>query len=82
MLEKDYTAESAGGPDAPGLRRLSLRWKALQALGAVLVAFAVTIDWPPASGPTLPPTRALLLILGACVFGAGIFAERRRGVGA
>ena len=82
MSERDYKAESAGDRDVPVSRRLSFRWKVLQGLGAVLVALAVMIYWPTASDPTLPSTRSFLLMLGACVFVAGLLAERRRDVGA
>lgn len=51
---------------------MALRWKVLVALGALLIALAIFVDWPPPSESGLPETRSFLLFLGAIVGLAGL----------
>jgi hypothetical protein len=51
---------------------MALRWKALVALGAVLIAMALFVEWPPPSESIFPETRSFLLFLGAIVGVAGL----------
>lgn len=51
---------------------MELRWKLLVVLGAVLIALAMLVDWPPPSESSLPETRSFLLFLGAIVGMAGL----------
>jgi hypothetical protein len=51
---------------------MALRWKLLVALGAVLIALALFVDWPPPSESGLPETKSFLLFLGALVGMAGL----------
>lgn len=60
------------GSDA--FRRITLRWRIMKAVGAILIALGVFIDWPPRLDPSLPETSSFLLILGALVGGAGFLA--------
>lgn len=58
------------------LRRISIRWKVLQALGAVLIAMGLFVDWPPPTEPNLPDTSSFLIILGGLLGAAGFVAFR------
>jgi hypothetical protein len=60
------------------LRRISIRWKVLQALGAVLIALGLFIDWPAPVEATLPDTSSFLVILGGLLGAAGLFAAFRQ----
>ena len=51
---------------------MALRWKLLVALGCLLIALALLVDWPPPSDSSLPATRSFLLFLGAVVGAAGL----------
>ena len=53
-------------------RGMALRWKLLVGLGAVLLALAFLVEWPPPSDPSLPQTKAFLVFLGAVVGIAGL----------
>lgn len=77
--EKKQKAESSDAQAATVSRRLSLRWKVLRVVGAILTALSLMIEWPLPSDPTLPATRSLLLALGVLVFVAGVFGEWSRG---
>ena len=55
-------------------RRISIRWKGMQALGAVLIAMGLFVDWPPLQEAGLPDTSSVLIILGGLVGAAGLFA--------
>lgn len=75
--EYDQTIKAYGMPDQRSsdvFRQMALRWKVMEGVGAVLIALAVFIDWPPRLDPSLPETSSFLLILGALVGGAGFLA--------
>lgn len=59
-------------------QRISLRGTVMQALGAVLIAMGLFVDWPPSSEAGLPDTSSFLLILGVLVGAAGLLAAFRR----
>jgi hypothetical protein len=59
-------------------RRISIRWKVLQGLGAILIAMGLFIDWPPPQEANLPDTSSFLIILGGLLGVAGLLAELRR----
>lgn len=59
-------------------QRISIRWKVLQALGAVLTALGLFVDWPPPQETDLPDTASLFVILGGLLGAAGLLAARRR----
>lgn len=46
----------------------------MQALGAVLIAMGLFVDWPPLQEAGLPDTSSVLIILGGLVGAAGLFA--------
>ncbi|UVT16325.1 MAG: hypothetical protein H8K04_01800 [Nitrospira sp.] len=58
-------------------RRISIRWKVLQALGAILIALGLFIDWAPPQEATLPDTSSFLIILGGLLGAAGLLAAFR-----
>jgi hypothetical protein len=80
LSEKGQKAESPDEQVATISRRLSLRWKVLQVIGAVLIALSVMIEWPVPSDPALPATQSYLLVLGVLVFVTGLFGDRFRGL--
>jgi hypothetical protein len=53
-------------------RKISLRWKVLQVLGAILMALGLLIDWPPPQEANLPDTASFLMIVGALLGVAGL----------
>lgn len=59
-------------------RRISIRWKVLQALGAILIAMGLFVDWQPPQEACLPNTSSFLIILGGLLGAAGFFAALRR----
>jgi hypothetical protein len=59
-------------------RRIALRWKVLQGVGAILIALGMFIDWPARVDASLPETSSFLLILGTLVGGAGLFGGMRQ----
>ena len=59
------------------VRGISIRWKILQVLGAVLIAMGLFIDWPPPTESNLPDTSSFLIILGGLVGAAGFFVAFR-----
>lgn len=59
-------------------RKISLRWKALQVLGTVLMAFGLFIDWPPPQDADLPDTASFLMIIGALLGVVGLLLALRR----
>jgi hypothetical protein len=59
-------------------RRISIRWKVLQALGAVLIAMGLFVDWQPPQEASLPDTSSFLIILGGLLGAAGFLAALRR----
>ena len=79
LSEKEHKTESSDEQAAMISRRLSLRWKVLQGVGAALIALSMMVEWPLPSDPSFPATQSLLLVLGLLVFVAGLFAERCKG---
>jgi hypothetical protein len=59
-------------------RRISIRWKVLQALGATLIAMGLFADWPPQQEAGLPDTSSFLIIVGGLLGAAGFLAALRR----
>ena len=59
-------------------QRISVRWKVLQALGAVLIALGLFVDWPPPQEASLPDTSSFMIILGGLLGAVGFFAALRR----
>lgn len=55
-------------------RRIAIRWKVMQALGAVLIAMGLFLDWPPPQEASLPDTSSFLIILGGLLGAAGLLA--------
>jgi hypothetical protein len=60
-------------------RRMSIRWKVMQALGAVLIAMGLFVDWPPLQEAGLPDTSSFLIILGRLLGAAGLLAAIQKG---
>lgn len=60
------------------LRRISIRWKVLQAVGAVLIMLGLFIEWPPPQEAGLPDTSSFLVILGGLLGAVGLLAAFRR----
>lgn len=58
--------------------RISIRWMALQALGAILIAMGLFIDWPPPQEANLPDTSSFLIIVGGLLGVVGFLAALRR----
>ena len=75
--QKQQLSEGYGGTLS---RRLSLRWKVLQAVGATLIALSILIEWPASSDPLLPETQSFLSVLGVIVFVAGLLADSGKGL--
>lgn len=59
-------------------RQTSIRWKVMQALGAVLIAMGLFVDWPPPQEAGLPDTSSFLIILGGLLGAAGLLAAIRK----
>ena len=57
---------------------MSLRWKVVQAFGAVLIALGLFIDWPPSQEASIPDTASFLIVLGALLSAAGLLLAWRR----
>ncbi|MDF0674109.1 MAG: hypothetical protein P0120_07175 [Nitrospira sp.] len=53
-------------------RRISIRWKVMQVLGAVLIAMGLFVDWPPPQEAGLPDTSSFLIVLGGLLGAAGL----------
>ena len=70
--EKEEDSRSTGARVRSTIRGMALRWKVLVALGALLIALAMFIDWAPSSESSLPETKSFLLFLGAIVGLAGL----------
>ncbi len=58
-------------------QRLSIRWKVVQALGILLIALGLFIEWPPAQDANVPDTASFLIILGALLCAAGLLVAWR-----
>ena len=59
-------------------RRISIRWKVMQVLGAALIALGLFLDWPPPQEANLPDTSSFLIIVGGLLGVVGFFAALRR----
>lgn len=59
-------------------RKISLRWKVLEALGGVLIGLGLLIDWPAPQEADLPDTSSFLVIVGGVVMAAGLLLALRR----
>lgn len=59
-------------------RKISIRWKVLQVLGAILMALGFFIDWPPSQEANLLDTASFFLIIGALIMSAGLLIVLRR----
>ena len=59
-------------------RRMSLRWKVIQAVGAILIALGLFLDWPAAQEANVPTTSSFLILLGALLSAAGLLVAWRR----
>ena len=59
-------------------RRTTIRWKGMLALGTILIALGLFIDWPPPQEASLPDTSSFLIILGGLLGAAGLLAALRR----
>lgn len=59
-------------------RKISLRWKVLQVLGAILMTLGLFIDWPPPQEANLPDTASFFVIVGLLVMSAGFLLALRR----
>ncbi|MET0514575.1 MAG: hypothetical protein ABW047_04510 [Nitrospiraceae bacterium] len=58
-------------------RRLAWRRIVLQVIGIALVVAGISVSWPPADDPSLPPTRPFLVLVGILIFIAGVGLERQ-----
>ena len=70
--EDEEDSRSTGARLRSTIRGMALRWKVLVALGALLIALAMFIDWPPPGESSLPETKSFLLFLGVIVGLAGL----------
>lgn len=61
-----------GSPET--LRRIAVRWKVLQGLGAILIALGLFIDWLAQLDASLSDTSSFLVILGGLIGATGLFA--------
>lgn len=59
-------------------RRISIRWKVRQVLGAGLIALGLFLDWPPPQEANLPDTSSFLIIVGGLLGTVGLLAALRR----
>lgn len=76
LSEKEQKAGSSDDQAASISRRLSLRCRLLQGVGAVLIALSIFIEWPTPADTSLPQTSSFLLALGVLVLLAGLIAEK------
>jgi uncharacterized membrane protein HdeD (DUF308 family) len=59
-------------------RRITVRWKVMLALGTVLIALGVFVDWPVPSEANLPNTSSFLIILGGLLGAVGLLTALRK----
>ncbi|HWF60560.1 MAG TPA: hypothetical protein VN666_09680 [Nitrospira sp.] len=59
-------------------RRITICWKGMLALGTILIALGLFIDWPSPQEASLPDTSSFLIILGGLLGAAGLLAALRR----
>ncbi len=60
-------------------RQIAMRWKVLQALGAILIALGLLIDWSPQQEASLPDTSSFLMIIGTLLGVVGLMLSLRGG---
>jgi hypothetical protein len=58
-------------------KRITLRWKVMLALGAVLLSLGLVVDWPPPMEPDLPETSSFLIIIGGLLGTIGLLTALR-----
>jgi lipid-A-disaccharide synthase-like uncharacterized protein len=58
--------------------KISLRWKVLQVLGAILIALGLFVDWSPPQEANLPDTASFFVILGVLIMATGFLLALRR----
>ncbi len=59
-------------------RRITIRWKVMLTLGAILIAMGLFGDWPPSQDSSLPDTSSFLIIVGGLLGAVGFLAALRR----
>lgn len=59
-------------------QRITLRWKLMLPLSAILIALGLGIDWSPPQDASLPDTASFLVILGVLLGLAGLLTANRR----
>ena len=57
---------------------LTLRWKMMLALSAILIVLGLCIEWSPPQNASLPDTSSFLVILGILLGFAGLLTATRR----
>jgi len=58
--------------------KISLRWKGLQVLGAILIALGIFVDWSPPQEANLPDTASFFVIVGVLIMATGFLLTLRR----
>ena len=58
-------------------RRITIRWKVMLALGAVLIALGLFVDWPSPQEAGVPNTSSFLIILGGLLGAVGLLTALR-----
>lgn len=58
--------------------KISLRWKVLQVLGAILIALGLFVDWSPPQEANLPDTASFFVIVGVLIMATGFLLVLRR----
>ncbi|MBS0153712.1 MAG: hypothetical protein JSS38_03905 [Nitrospira sp.] len=56
---------------------LTLRWKVMLVLSAILIALGLGIEWAPPQDPSLPDTSSFLVILGIFLGVVGLLTTAR-----
>jgi len=74
--ETERSRQPAEGQSTTESQQLSIRWKLLQVVGAVLIALSIFIEWPSSADTSLPQTSSFLFVLGALVLLAGLIADK------
>jgi hypothetical protein len=57
---------------------LTLRWKVMVALSAILIVLGLCIEWSPSQDASLPDRSSFLVILGILLGFAGLLTATRR----
>lgn len=58
-------------------RRITIRWKVMLALGAVLIALGLLVDWPSPQETGVPNTSSFLIVLGGLLGAVGLLTALR-----